>query len=71
MYAEAHSLYQGALHVRTELLSISHPDTISTKFSLAELLVAAYNDQEGANRLRQEILDTYSVEGKSAEYTNK
>ena len=67
MYAEALNLYQGALHVRAELLSPSHPDMIATKFSLAELLVAAYDDEEGANQLRQEILDAYNVEEKDKE----
>ena len=64
MYAEALNLYQSSLHVRSELLSDSHPDTIATKFSLAELLVAAFDDEENANQLRQEILDAYSVEEK-------
>jgi len=66
MYGEARNWYQEALVVRSNLLSNSHPDTISTKFSLAELYVAAYNDEESANQLRQEILDAYSVEERDA-----
>lgn len=64
MYAEALRLYQGSLSVRTNLLSVSHPDTVTTKFSLAELLASAFDNEEDANQLRQEILDAYSVEEK-------
>jgi tetratricopeptide (TPR) repeat protein len=61
MYVEAKNLYLGALHVRTKLRGKHHPDTISTKFSLAEL-IGAIGDEAGANELRQELLDTYEVE---------
>jgi tetratricopeptide (TPR) repeat protein len=61
MYAEAKNLYLGALHVRTKLRGKHHPDTIATKFSLAEL-IDAIGDETGANELRQELLDTYEVE---------
>jgi tetratricopeptide (TPR) repeat protein len=57
--AEAKQLYEQALKVRTELLYDAHPDTVSTKFSLAELI--AINDEERANAMRQEIMDVYSV----------
>lgn len=62
MYAEAHRLYQGALEVRTKGLSESHPDTVATKFSLAELYESAFSNEDEANRLRQEILNAYNVE---------
>lgn len=61
LYAEAKNLYLGALHVRTKLRGEHHPDTISTKFSLAEL-IDAIGDEAGANELRQELLDAYEVE---------
>jgi tetratricopeptide (TPR) repeat protein len=57
--AEAKQLYEQALKVRTELLYDAHPDTVSTKFSLAELI--AMNDEERANAMRQEIMDAYNV----------
>jgi len=62
MYAEAMQLYKSALYVREELLEQHHPDTIATKYSLAELIQTGFNDEEEANRLRQEILDVYNVE---------
>ena len=61
MYAEAKNLYLGALRVRTALRGGYHPDTIATKFSLAEL-IDAVGDEVGANALRQELLDAYQVE---------
>lgn len=61
MYAEAKNLYLGALRVRTALKGEFHPDTVATKFSLAEL-VDAVGDEAGANILRQELLDAYQVE---------
>ena len=61
MYAEAMNLYLGALRVRTALKGVFHPDTVATKFSLAEL-IDAVGDEAGANVLRQELLDAYQVE---------
>lgn len=61
MYAEARSLYSGALKVRTQLRGEHHPDTIASKFSLAEL-IDAIGDEAGANKIRQELLDSYQVE---------
>jgi len=61
MYAEAKNLYLGALRVRIELKGEYHPDTVATKFSLAEL-IEAVGDEAGANVLRQELLDAYQVE---------
>jgi tetratricopeptide (TPR) repeat protein len=56
---EAKQLYEQALKVRVELLYEAHPDAVATKFSLAEL-VAIY-DEERANAMRQEIMDSYNV----------
>ena len=61
MYAEAKNLYIGALRVRTKLKGPSHPDTVSTKFSLSEL-IDTLGDEETANKMRQELLDVYQVE---------
>lgn len=61
MYAEAKSLYLGAFRVRFALKGANHPDTVATKFSLAELL-EVIGDEDGANKLRQELLDSYQVE---------
>ena len=61
MYAEAKNLYLGALRVRTALKGDNHPDTVATKFSLAEL-IDAIGDEAGANLLRQQLLDAYQVE---------
>jgi hypothetical protein len=60
-YAEAKNLYLGSLRVRKVLLGESHPDTIATKFSLAELMDSALGDTEGAKILREEILNAYEV----------
>eukprot|EP00559_Dactyliosolen_fragilissimus_P007498 CAMPEP_0184869746 /NCGR_PEP_ID=MMETSP0580-20130426/35097_1 /TAXON_ID=1118495 /ORGANISM="Dactyliosolen fragilissimus" /LENGTH=483 /DNA_ID=CAMNT_0027371415 /DNA_START=399 /DNA_END=1853 /DNA_ORIENTATION=- len=60
MYAEAMSLYRKALLVRTELKGHAHPDTVITKFSLAELLEKV-GDAKGAEQLRNQILDSYNV----------
>ena len=48
MYAEAKNLYIGALQIRTSLKSVSHPDTVSTKFSLSEL-IETLGDEETTN----------------------
>ena len=61
MYAEAKNLYLGALRVRTALKGDNHPDTVASKFSLAEL-IDAIGDEAGANLLRQQLLDAYQVE---------
>lgn len=60
MLQEAKLLYEQALFVRTTLLHDAHPDTVATKHSLAEL-VAAIGDEEGANKMRQEIMDSYNI----------
>ncbi len=56
MYGEAKSLYLGALRVRNSLKGKHHPDTVATKFSLAELM-DAMGDEKGANVLRQLCTD--------------
>ncbi|GKZ01038.1 hypothetical protein MPSEU_001055200 [Mayamaea pseudoterrestris] len=55
---EAHKLYTDCLRVRTQLLPKDHPDVYATMYSMAELLQAK-GDEEAANAIRQEILDTY------------
>lgn len=55
---EAQSLYNNVQKVRAQLLPPQHPDLYATKYSLAELL-EAIGDEEAANQLRQEIIDTY------------
>jgi tetratricopeptide (TPR) repeat protein len=55
---EAHRLYTECLTVRSQLLYKDHPDVYTTKYSLAELLQVK-GDEEAANAIRQEILDTY------------
>jgi tetratricopeptide (TPR) repeat protein len=59
--AEAKQLYEQALKVRAELLHEAHPDVVATKFSLAEVL-ASLGDKDGANLLREEIMETYGVQ---------
>jgi tetratricopeptide (TPR) repeat protein len=61
MYAEAKNLYIGAFRVRSKLKGDTHPDTVAAKFSLSEL-IDTLGDEEGANKLRQELLDAYQVE---------
>jgi tetratricopeptide (TPR) repeat protein len=56
---EAKQLYEQALKVRVELLYEAHPDAVATKFSLAELV--AIHNEEKANAMRQEIMDSYNV----------
>ena len=55
---EARELYRQVLQVREKLLPADHPDLYATKFSLAELL-QVQGDEEAANAIRQEIVDTY------------
>jgi tetratricopeptide (TPR) repeat protein len=55
---EAQQLYREIQTVRSQLLPKQHPDLYATKYSLAELL-EAIGDEEAANALRQEIIDTY------------
>ena len=65
---EAKELYEQVQRVRSKLLPSSsrggggggglHPDLYATKFSYAELL-EVMGDEETANAIRQEILDTY------------
>jgi tetratricopeptide (TPR) repeat protein len=59
---QAHTLYQDVLAVRTQLLPAGHPELYAAKYSLAELL-ETLNDEEGANAIRQEIIDTYDPTG--------
>jgi Tfp pilus assembly protein FimV len=69
---ESKSLYEKALFVRSKLLPMEHPDLYATKFSLAELL-EAMGDEEAANKIRQEIVDTYDPpsEGESVATANE
>lgn len=55
---ESHALYSRVEYVRTQLLPPKHPDLYATKYSLAELL-EAMGEEDKANVLRQEIVDTY------------
>ena len=57
-FQEAHGLYTQVLELRKALLPKGHPDMYATQHSLAELL-QAMGDEEAANVLRQEIIDTY------------
>jgi len=43
-----------------------HPDTIASKFSLAEL-IDLLGDEVGAQVLRQEIMDVYEIELRDGE----
>jgi tetratricopeptide (TPR) repeat protein len=56
---QAKQLYERVLYVRSRLLSADHPDVYATKYSLAEVM-DVLGDEEAANALRQEILDTYT-----------
>jgi Tfp pilus assembly protein FimV len=56
---EAKHLYESVLHIRNQVQAKDHPDVYATKYSLAEVL-EVLGDEEGANALRQEILDTYT-----------
>eukprot|EP00980_Cylindrotheca_fusiformis_P010644 scaffold2366_cov115-Cylindrotheca_fusiformis.AAC.18 len=58
LMTEAKRLYHQVLQVRSQLLPSQHPDLYATKYSLAELL-EVIGDEEAANQLRQEIIDTY------------
>ena len=58
MMKEAQKLYREIQSVRSQLLPKTHPDLYATKYSLAELL-ETIGDEEAANALRQEIIDTY------------
>lgn len=55
---EAEKLYKQVLIVQAVILHDKHPDMYATKHSLAELL-QALGDEETANALRQEMVDTY------------
>lgn len=57
-FQEARQLYEQALQVRMRLQPADHPDLYVAKHNLAELL-HAMGDEEAANALRQEIVDTY------------
>jgi tetratricopeptide (TPR) repeat protein len=69
---EAKRLYEETLRVRTQLLPKGHPDLYATKFSLGELL-ETMGDEEAANAVRQEIIDTYDppAEDESTGIENK
>ena len=58
MLQEAKKLYHQVKRVRSQLLPEQHPDLYATNYSLAELL-DVMDDEEAANTLRQEIIDTY------------
>eukprot|EP00593_Proboscia_inermis_P002198 CAMPEP_0171296248 /NCGR_PEP_ID=MMETSP0816-20121228/4930_1 /TAXON_ID=420281 /ORGANISM="Proboscia inermis, Strain CCAP1064/1" /LENGTH=250 /DNA_ID=CAMNT_0011769563 /DNA_START=30 /DNA_END=782 /DNA_ORIENTATION=- len=60
-YNEADYLYRGALKLREEELGEHHPDTVASKFSLAELMISIGNEEEG-ERLRKEIVDSFGEE---------
>lgn len=60
---EADKLYQDVLKVRLELLPGDHPDVYATKHSRAELL-QAMGDEEAANAIRQDIIDSIDDEQK-------
>ena len=70
--AESKKLYEDTLAVRTKLLPKGHPDLYATKFSLAELL-ENMGDEEAANVVRQEIIDTYDppTQGESSSPTKQ
>lgn len=55
---QAHVLYQDVMAVRKQLLPAGHPELYTVKYSLAELL-ETMGDEEAANAIRQEIVDTY------------
>jgi len=59
-FDEAKVCYEDALRQRESLLGVSHPDTIVTKSNLAELCMAA-GDDETAARLQKEILAAFGV----------
>ena len=62
LYAKSRSLYLSALRARRELLdNPNHPDLVSTKFSLAELM-SSMGLEDDANRIRGEILEGYDME---------
>ena len=55
---ESHALYVSVLETQQQLLPKGHPDLYVTTYSLAELL-HAMGDEDAANVLRQEIIDTF------------
>lgn len=57
LYMEAKWLYEQALQARKEKLGSQHPELIATMSSLAELK-ATIGDEEGANAIRREIIQT-------------
>lgn len=63
--AESKQLYEETMAVRSKLLPKGHPDLYATKFSLAELL-ETMGDEEAANVVRQEIIDTYDPQDESS-----
>jgi hypothetical protein len=67
---QAHTLYKDVLSVRSQLLPASHPDLYATKYSLAELL-ETMGDEEAANVVRQEIVDTYDPPEEDAAATSE
>jgi len=60
---EADQLYKDVLKVRLELLPGDHPDVYATKHSHAELL-QAMGDEDAANAIRQDIIDSIDNEQK-------
>ena len=59
--AEAKELYEEVLVVRSHLLNPLHPETVATKFSLAELLQALGQEVE-ANKIRADLVEDYGVQ---------
>ena len=59
--AEAKGLYEEVLIVRSHLLDPLHPDTVATKFSLAELLQVLGQDEE-ANKIRADLVEDFGVQ---------
>lgn len=54
-HEEARAAYEEALAVRVRALGDRHPDTIAVMYNLAELLLAA-GDEEGASAIQSRIL---------------
>ena len=66
----AKNLYTQVLTVRMQLLPATHPDLYATKHSLAEVL-HVMGDEEAANAIRQEIVDSYEPDENTAVKSTK
>lgn len=60
LMSESKQLYESALYVRSNLLGESHPDTVATMHSLAELLESK-GDKKEADAMREDIMKLYDV----------